>query len=103
MEKSRDQTPTACDLWTYSSGEDEFLVIRVPLSDHRMSRLTAAERVIAERLRTGQTYRAIAEALRKSPRTVAVQASSIFRKLGVSSRSELVAALSIPSLTPEFP
>jgi DNA-binding CsgD family transcriptional regulator len=53
--------------------------------------LTAAEREVITALLEGQGYAAIARRRARSVDTVAKQAGSAFRKLGVASRSELVA------------
>jgi DNA-binding CsgD family transcriptional regulator len=56
--------------------------------------LSATEAAIAELVRAGQTNREIAAALHLSPRTVEWNLSRTYRKLGVRSRTELVAWLS---------
>jgi DNA-binding CsgD family transcriptional regulator len=58
-----------------------------------LDQLTAQERRIAELVRTGATNREIAEQLFLSPRTVEFHLRGAFRKLGVRTRTELVAAL----------
>jgi DNA-binding CsgD family transcriptional regulator len=55
--------------------------------------LTASERGVAELAATGQTTRQIAGALFLSPKTVEGHLTSVFRKLGVSSRTELAPLL----------
>jgi DNA-binding CsgD family transcriptional regulator len=52
--------------------------------------LTAAEREVITALLEGQSYAEIANRRGRSVETVAKQAGSAFRKLGVSSRSELL-------------
>jgi DNA-binding NarL/FixJ family response regulator len=52
--------------------------------------LTTAERAILAFLLEGRTNDEIAGARGRSPRTVANQVASIFRKLGVASRRELL-------------
>jgi DNA-binding CsgD family transcriptional regulator len=59
--------------------------------------LTAAEREVSSALLEGQTYAEIARRRETSVDTVAKQAGSAFRKLGVSSRSELVARGILPA------
>jgi DNA-binding CsgD family transcriptional regulator len=56
--------------------------------------LTVAEREVVELLLAGRSNQEIADARGASYRTVANQLASIFRKVGVSSRVELVAKLS---------
>lgn len=54
-------------------------------------RLTAAEEFVARGVFDGKSNDAIARERGTSPRTVANQVASVFRKHGVSSRAELVA------------
>jgi DNA-binding CsgD family transcriptional regulator len=54
-------------------------------------RLTAAERQIAAALLSGLSNAAIGRLRGSSPRTVANQTASLYRKLGVHSRGELAA------------
>ena len=55
--------------------------------------LSPAEKEVAALVARGRSTADIARARRVSPRTVANQLASIFRKLGVSSRQELLLAL----------
>jgi DNA-binding CsgD family transcriptional regulator len=55
--------------------------------------LTPSERRVAELAATGPTNREIAQTLFVTQRTVEVHLTSIYRKLGISSRSQLTAAL----------
>ena len=55
--------------------------------------LTAAEREVTEMMMAGFSNAAIAAARRVAMPTVATQVRSVFTKLGVSSRAELVARL----------
>lgn len=55
--------------------------------------LTAAERRVAERASAGATNREISQELFLSVRTVETHLSKVYRKLGVSSREEIVRAL----------
>jgi DNA-binding CsgD family transcriptional regulator len=57
--------------------------------------LTASERRIAELAGQGLTNREIAQALFVTARTVEGHLTSVFRKLQLSSRSELSATLAI--------
>jgi DNA-binding NarL/FixJ family response regulator len=59
-----------------------------------LSQLTEAERKVAHALVGGVSHRGIALERGVSARTVASQAASIYRKLGVSGRRELTAKLS---------
>jgi DNA-binding CsgD family transcriptional regulator len=56
--------------------------------------LTEAERRVADQIATGATSREAAAALFVSVRTVETHIASIYRKLGVRTRSELRRALS---------
>lgn len=71
------------------SGEP-LLVLIFPVPERKPPpALTAAEREVVQRVLEGATTSAIAAARRTSPRTVANQLQSIFRKLGIASRAEL--------------
>ena len=64
---------------------------RVALSG--VESLTPSERRVAERAAQGATNRAIAQVLFVTQRTVEVHLTSVFRKLDISSRAQLAAAL----------
>ena len=72
------------------AAEDELVVFSFPLGGSRAG-LTPAEREVLRSLLDGMTRASIARARATSERTVANQIASIFRKLGVHSRSELAA------------
>ena len=55
--------------------------------------LSAAERVVAVLAARGLTHGAIAHARCRSRRTIGKQLSSIYRKLNVGSRAELIARM----------
>jgi DNA-binding CsgD family transcriptional regulator/tetratricopeptide (TPR) repeat protein len=55
--------------------------------------LTPSERRVAQMAADGHTNREVAQALFVSPKTVDAHLSSVYRKLGIHSRSELPAAL----------
>lgn len=74
-------------------GEDELVVIRVPLPAADLSALPRAQRETAELLLAGLGNAEIARRRGRSERTVANQVAAIFRRFGVSSRAELVAKL----------
>ena len=61
--------------------------------------LTPSERRVAELAASGPTNREIAQALFVTQRTIEVHLTSIYRKLGISSRSQLAAALADSPLT----
>jgi DNA-binding NarL/FixJ family response regulator len=55
--------------------------------------LTASERRVADLAAGGFSNRDIAQALFVTPKTIEVHLSNSYRKLGISSRRELTAAL----------
>jgi len=109
------RTPRMAARWGYSAGDTVVPASRAPqewldgpeLSDralplisalfHRpasalpsvLDSMTAAERLVAERVAGGLTSRKIAEELFVSPRTVDAHLTHIYRKLGITSRSRL--------------
>lgn len=60
----------------------------IPVSPPTMSKLTGRERTVARYLDTSMTLAQIADTLFVSPNTIKTQVKSIYRKLGVHSRSE---------------
>jgi len=64
---------------------------RIALSG--VASLTPSERRVAQMAAEGPTNREIAQALFVTQRTVEVHLTSIYRKLGISSRSQLATAL----------
>jgi DNA-binding CsgD family transcriptional regulator len=69
-----------------------YAVLSIPTSKERVSDdLTPAEREVLALLLDGRSNAEIAIERRTSVRTVANQVAALFRKLGVSSRRELVA------------
>jgi DNA-binding CsgD family transcriptional regulator len=87
-------TPAGLQALVEGYGPDErlFLYYRCP-SWRLPPTLSVAERTVALDLLDGASRRDIAFSRGTSPRTVANQMASIFRKLRVSSRVELLAAL----------
>lgn len=72
--------------------EDDYVVLSYPPATPPPSTgLTASEQAVFLALLAGQSNREIAESRGRSQRTVANQVASIFHKLGVGSRAELVA------------
>jgi LuxR family maltose regulon positive regulatory protein len=65
-------------------------IARIPVGAIGSSSMTAAELRLLPLLQTHLTFRGIGERLHVSPHTVKTQAISIYRKLGVSSRSAAV-------------
>jgi len=75
-------------------GGDEFVVVSEPIVGAAdLAALTQAEREVARLVADGCSNQAIAAKRGARPQTVANQLAAIFRKLAVSSRSELVARL----------
>jgi DNA-binding CsgD family transcriptional regulator/RecA/RadA recombinase len=101
--KAREQLRRAVELATIcgasplaARAESELLATgarprRVALSG--VESLTPSERRVAELAAEGPTNREIAQALFVTPKTVEVHLSSVYRKLGISSRSQLAGAL----------
>lgn len=70
------------------------LVLSVPLVPAAVrGRLSAAELEVALAVTRGESNAEIARARRASPRTIANQLASAYRKLGLTGRSELTALL----------
>jgi DNA-binding CsgD family transcriptional regulator len=75
-------------------GSEEVAVFSFPLRQPALPpSLSVAEQEIALGMLEGLSNSEIAMARRTSPRTVANQVASLFRKLGVRSRSEAVTVL----------
>jgi DNA-binding CsgD family transcriptional regulator len=74
---------------------DEFAVLSLPagVRDATKVPLSEAERAVLSLVLAGLGNAEIAKRRGRSPRTIANQVASIFRKLSVSSRFELLAAL----------
>ena len=79
------------DVFRVEIGGAELLVVSLPSEQLEVGALSAAERAVAHDAALGLSNLAIARRRRRSQRTVANQLASAFRKLGVSSRAELVA------------
>lgn len=78
---------------------DDVITMKVELSASELARLTEAERTVALFALDGRTNAQIADIRRCSPRTVANQVASAFRKLGVRCRLELIRSLaSVPKV-----
>ena len=86
--------PAGLDATIAGYGPDERLVLRYPWPAWRLPpTLSCAERTVVLDLLAGASRREIARSRGTSQRTVANQMASIFRKLRVGSRVELLAAL----------
>jgi DNA-binding CsgD family transcriptional regulator len=87
------EPPTGADLFRVRMGDRDFAVVSfpIPAASPALAPLSAAEADVLELILAGGSNREIAGARCTSERTVANQVASLFRKLGVSSRSELAA------------
>ncbi|MCA9672694.1 MAG: response regulator transcription factor [Myxococcales bacterium] len=75
----------------FKIGDEEFACIAIDApSDRDYPELTSEERAVCVHILAGLSTVEIAEARGVSPKTIENQTTSIFRKLGVFSRSELV-------------
>lgn len=79
------------DLFQVRMGDRSFAVVSFPVPARTPAPLSAAEADVLELLLAGGSNREIAQARGTCERTVANQVASLFRKLGVGSRSELAA------------
>jgi DNA-binding CsgD family transcriptional regulator len=87
--------PPGTEATRFKVGAEELAVLSIPLRRPRLPRdLTPAERQVLLLLMKGRTNDEIARARGTALRTVANQVQAIFKKLGVSSRNELVTHLS---------
>jgi DNA-binding NarL/FixJ family response regulator len=83
--------PVGLEAATFGVDDDDYVVFSFPLPElEPPSCLTAAEREVVRGLLRGQSNAEIASARNCAVRTVANQVRSIFRKLGVTSRAEVV-------------
>ena len=84
--------------WRVQGDRDEYIVISMASVDSWVGdRLTAAERNVLEALIRGCSNLEIARERGTSPRTIANQVASIFRKFEVVSRAELMVKV-VPDL-----
>ena len=92
--------PADAQLFVLETGTEQLVLLHFPESPldqtPRYGPLTDAERAVLRRVLVGETNAAIARARKRSLRTVGHQVASIFRKLGVSSRRELLASFRVP-------
>lgn len=72
-------------------GEEWMVVAYAPPRPAALAALTASEMAVVDRWLAGESMREIASEREVSVRTVAKQIASAYEKLGVSSRTELVA------------
>ena len=89
------QAPAGLSAARFQVGTETLAVLSFPIQGEarRTEELTPAEHEVVGMMLQGLSNAAIGERRRTSPRTVANQIASIFRKLGVGSRGELAAAI----------
>jgi DNA-binding CsgD family transcriptional regulator len=86
------EPPSGLRAYRFLYKDEEYLVLSFPVAAASLpDQLTDAERVVLRELLAGKSNAEIAGARGTSPRTVANQISSLYRKLGVASRAELAA------------
>jgi DNA-binding CsgD family transcriptional regulator len=82
--------PSGASARTVRLDDDEYLIVAMPLPSWRLpEQLTDAERDVVLAVLRGKTNDEVARGRGTSVRTVANQLTSVFAKLGVSSRIEL--------------
>jgi DNA-binding CsgD family transcriptional regulator len=92
MKRTNSSLPTVPgDLIALESDDGELAVLSFTLPGDSAINLSSAESDVARHILAGRSNSEIAALRRCSARTVANQVASLFRKLGVRSRLELVA------------
>lgn len=87
--------PRQLAAWELDLDGERFILFEWPLARVAVEEsLTEAERAVLDGIVRGESNAAIARHRRRSVRTIAKQVASIFRKLGVRSRLELIALAS---------
>jgi DNA-binding CsgD family transcriptional regulator len=84
--------PSPPELVALESPDGDLVVLSFPLPEEPAAPLTPAEAHVLELLLEGKSNAEVAARRGITPRTVANQVASLFRKLGVCSRLELVTA-----------
>lgn len=78
------------DVFDVRIGNETLVVLSVPVAESvALEELTPAEREVAHAVLRGLSNEQVARLRGCRPRTIASQLASIYRKLGISSRSEL--------------
>jgi DNA-binding CsgD family transcriptional regulator len=88
-------SPVPRDLAALESDDGEIAVLSFTLLGDKAANLSSAESDVARHILAGRSNSEIAALRRCSARTVANQVASLFRKLGVRSRLELVAGAAL--------
>jgi DNA-binding CsgD family transcriptional regulator len=84
--------PRGLEAYTFAVADDDYAIFTFPTSDAEPPPgMSAAEREIVRAVVEGRSNKEIAAERGTSPYTVANQLRSIYAKLGVSSRFELIA------------
>jgi len=76
-----------------SLGLEAIVALKAPAASHDLSRLTGAERAVVRDLASALSQGEIARRRKRSVRTVANQVASLYKKLRVSDRNELITLL----------
>ncbi|HTA93801.1 MAG TPA: LuxR C-terminal-related transcriptional regulator [Polyangiaceae bacterium] len=94
-----ERPPAGAEFFWLETNSEKLVMMSFPedrpalAMDESSHKLTAAEMSVLQHVLLGHSNRTIARARRRSVSTVGHQVASIFRKLGVSSRRELLATL----------
>jgi DNA-binding CsgD family transcriptional regulator len=94
--------PGDIDSYHFTAGFDELVVLSFPVAVERtrhelLEDLTPTERAIAALVVEGRSTSEIARARGTSPHTITNQLGTIYRKIGITSRRELVACVRKPA------
>ena len=94
--------PCGVTAWRLDVGSDEYVLFEwtTRMEGSFWGRLTPAERDVGRLVEAGLSNAEIAWTRRSSPRTVANQVASIFRKLGISSRLEFFSVVGLGASPP---
>lgn len=94
VKKHSPKPPQGLDGITIASGDETFVVLSFPIgTNEARGELTASETAVVAMVLGGMRTKAIAAARGVSERTVGNQLQSAYRKLGVTSRTELALRL----------
>lgn len=93
--------PNGLDFLRFRRDRSDMVIFGVPLgAARRAAALSPAERDVVAQILEGRSNADIARARGTSPRTVANQIQSLFRKLGVGSRAELAVCAALYVVRP---
>jgi DNA-binding CsgD family transcriptional regulator len=113
-----EQLPSGAEFFWLETGKERLVLLSFPesapvgaMEPKWTCQLTPAESSILHHLLLGHSDASIARARKRSPRTIGHQVASIFRKVGVNSRRELLAmmrewktaATALPQQVPPVP